>query len=257
MADLGFFSFERYPYDVLCGDIAAKLRGQDPGLAKTWWRLKADGVPTSIPWFVTEYGFSALGGQAEDDLPGGLVNADIAAQTLQLGGAGAFLFGYGPNRPYAHAQACAGNGELMLLEADDEGQARWPLPTFHGARLLTGDWAGAGGRLLPVIRPATEPSGSQIVAAYALRRTDGQVAVLLLNRDQRQARAVRFRLGGAPFSGPLTVAQYGADQFVWRPDGARGHPVRTLPPTRFRLKDGGAILRLPPYSITVVTAPSR
>ncbi len=251
LSDLGFFSFERYPYDVLCGDIDGKLRGQTPGLAKTWARLKADGVPASIPWFVTEYGFSALGGQAEDELPGGLVNADIAAQTLQLGGAGAFLFGYGPNRPYAHDNPCAGNGELMLLEADEQGQAQWALPTFHGARMLADDWAGAGGQMLSVRSPVKAPDGTLIVAAYAVKRTDGKLAVLLLNRDPVQARAVRLDLGVAAPVGPLLVTQYGPDQFVWRAGGARGHPARSLAPVRFKLASGGSILRLPPYSMTV------
>ncbi|HEX7757971.1 MAG TPA: discoidin domain-containing protein [Caulobacteraceae bacterium] len=255
-ADLGFFSFERYPYDVLCGDMAAKLRNQNRGLAQTWDRLKADGVPQSIPWFVTEYGFSAMGGQAEDDLPGGLVNADIAAQSLQLGAAGAFLFGYGPNRPYAHANPCAGNGELMLLEADDEGQARWALPTFHGAAMLTADWAGPGGRMLTAHSPVRAPDGTLIVAAYAVKRADGRVAVLLLNRDPGQARAVRLDVAGSAATGPLAVTQYGPDQYLWRPAGTRGQPARTRPPTRYTLPNTGAILRLPPYSVTVVEVPA-
>ena len=255
LADLGFFSFERYPYDVLCGALDAKLRDQTRGLARTMARLKADGVPPAIPWIVTEYGFSALGGQAEDDLPGALVNADIAAQTLQLGGGGAFLFGYGPNRPYAHGNPCAGNGELMVLEADEEGQARSALPSFYGARMVSDDWAGPGGRMLGVHSPVKAADGSLVVVAYALTRTDGKVAVLLLNRDPGQARAVRLRLGGAAPRGSLALVQYGAGQFRWRPDGARGRPAKSEPPVRTELEDGGAMIRLPPYSITVAIMP--
>jgi len=251
LGDLRFFTFERYPYDQLCGAIDAKLRRQTRGLADIFRRLKADGVPPTIPWIVSEYGFSAFGGAAEDDLPGALVNADIAAGTLSLGGHGAFLFGYNPNRPWQHGDACVGNGELMILEADADGQARWPLPTFHGARMLTGDWAGQGGRMLAAHSPLAAADGGAAVAAYALRRGDGSVAVLLLNRDPATSHAVRLAFGGVAPRGPVQVVQYGPAQYRWAPGGVGGHPARDLPPARFTLRNGGEILRLPAWSLTV------
>ncbi|MGA0599090.1 hypothetical protein ACO2Q3_00125 [Caulobacter sp. KR2-114] len=251
LSDLGFFTFERYPYDQLCGDIGARLRRQTRGLADTFARLKADGVPADIPWIVSEYGFSAFGGAAEDDLPGALVNAEIAAETLSLGGQGAFLFGYNPNRPWQHGEACVGNGELMILEADEDGQATWALPAFQGARMLSQDWAGPGGRLLPAHSPVLAADGTLAVAAYALRRPDGSVAVLLLNRGPATEHPVRLAFAGAPPGGAVQVVQYGPGQYRWRADGVRGHPSRDQPPVRFVLPSGRDILRLPAYSLTV------
>ncbi len=143
----------------------------------------------------------------------------------------------------------------MLLEADEEGQARSALPSFYGGRMVSDDWAGPGGRMLGVHSPVKAADGSLVVAAYALARTDGKVAVLLLNRDPGQARAVRLRLGGAAPRGSLALVQYGAGQFRWRPDGARGRPAKSEPPVRTKLEDGGAMIRLPPYSITVAIMP--
>lgn len=253
LGDLGFFTFERYPYDQLCGAIDAKLRLQTQGLARTFARLKADGVPQSIPWIISEYGFSAFGGAAEDDLPGALVNADIAAGALNQGGGGAFLFGYNPNRPWQHGDACVGNGELMILEGDEDSQAKWALPTFHAAVMLTRDWAGTGGRMLAAHSPLVDGDGALSVAAYAVRRDDGTVSVLLLNRDPATEHQVRLSFGGAAPEGPLDVVQYGPGQYRWSADGVRGHPSKDEPPMRFTLASGVEILRLPAYSLTVAS----
>ena len=65
--------------------------------------------------------------------------------------------------------------------------------------------------------------------------------------------------GGVPevMSGMMNVAQYSGDQYVWDPeDGpdAHGRPAKNLPPLReTRNAEEGAVLDLPPNSITVVT----
>ena len=107
-------------------------------------RLRQDEVPPETPLIITEYGYSAYGAQAEVGVTAALLNADIAAHFLQAGGHGAYLFGYPPSRPYASGHACAGQGNMMLFESDGRGQARAPMPTFFGARMLTQDWAGPG-----------------------------------------------------------------------------------------------------------------
>jgi hypothetical protein len=257
LSDLGFFSFERYPIDDLCGAVDTKLRQQTANLATIMARLRDDRVPTRVPWFITEYGISAFGGQAEVEMPAALVNADIAAQFVSLGGAGADLFGYGPNLPFHHGAACSGNGELMLLEAGEDGRARWALPTFWGAQLLTQDWAGAGegvDSVFPVLSDVRDRQRRQVVAAYALARSDGRLSVLLINRDAASAHVVRLSLkgGGAP-AGAASVVQYGSAQYAWRADGLNGHPLRSDPPRRFGLAGAASELALPPYSLTVIT----
>ncbi|HWA63869.1 MAG TPA: discoidin domain-containing protein [Caulobacteraceae bacterium] len=252
LSELGFFSFERYPLENLCGDLGPRLRRASAGLDAIARRLDHDGVPRSIPWFVTEYGLSPYAGEAEVELPGALANADIPARWLTLGGQGAFLFGYGPGRPYGHGQKpCAGDGELMTWVADRDGAARWPLPTFQAARLVTQDWAGPQGtdETFRVLGDA-----DATVVAYALKRADGRLAMMLLNRDGRAAHAVSFAVRGpdgtAPLAGRLSGRQYSAAQFAWRAAGLDGHPTRSEPPAPIAAGDGRLVL--PPYSITVV-----
>src|SRR5262249_21147732 len=77
LAGLGFFWSERYRTDTLCEPLGPKLSAATTGLAKIARRLREDdAVPQAIPWYVTEYGASAFGGEGEVDLPGALANAD-------------------------------------------------------------------------------------------------------------------------------------------------------------------------------------
>ncbi len=93
------------------------------------------------------------------------------------------------------------------------------------------------------------------MTAYAVHRPDGQWAVLLLNKDPKQAQTlrVRFKDGNRVtfFTGPAAVSQYSSAQYRWHPKGKNGYPSRDLPPAHF-VRDGNAPLRLPPYSLTVV-----
>jgi hypothetical protein len=141
----------------------------------------------------------------------------------------------------------------MILEGDEDSQAKWALPTFHGATMLTRDWAGQGGRMLAAQSPVLAADRTPTVAAYAVRRDDGTVSVLLLNRDPVTEHPVRLAFGGAAPRGPVQVVQYGPTQYRWLADGVRGHPAKTEPPVRFSLGSGGEILRLPAYSLTVAS----
>ncbi|HJP69076.1 MAG TPA: discoidin domain-containing protein, partial [Sphingomicrobium sp.] len=126
--DLDFFTFEYYPYDTPCGNIDEKLVGAADILRNDLTRLRQDGVPTSIPWVITEYGFSAFSGRAEVELPGALFDAGMLARFFAAGGSAAYLLGYGPDRLYPPDQGCAGYGELMLFGQNRNGQATWPTP---------------------------------------------------------------------------------------------------------------------------------
>jgi hypothetical protein len=258
-ADLGFFSFEQYSFDVLCGPLERKLLAEDGILRGEVGALRTAGVPSTIPWVITEYGFSAFSGRAEVELPSALFNADLVAQFLTLGGHGAYLLGYGPDRMFKPDQACAGYGELMLFGENHFGQTVWPTPSFWGANLLAKDWAQPGDSPHDLYRASVQLAGSDSqdwVVAYPVKRPDGRLAILLINRDPVHAHQVRLALrlkASAPLvypSGPFDIVQYGPAQYLWRAAGSAGHPIRNEPPLRFSLPTG--LASLPPYSITVV-----
>jgi hypothetical protein len=118
-----------------------------------------------------------------------------------------------------------------------------PGDGLHGVYAASSDVADAGGRA--------------IVTAYAVKRPDGQWSTLLVNKDPKVARSVRvaFRDGEAErsFSGPVTRITFGADQYVWHPNGPDGRARPDGPPLERRELGGkGATYRLPAASITVL-----
>ena len=261
LADLGFFSFERYPYDDMCGDIGAKLRRQSQMLGDLMARLRQEEVPQDIPWIITEYGFSAYSGRAMVELPSALLDADMVAGFLAAGGDGAYMFGYGPNVPVNQHLACAGFGNMMLQIADRDGQAEQPMPAYYFARMLTRDWAQPTNqrhRIFPVrVSDASrQPKGGAAVTAYAVMRPDGQLSVMMVNRDAVRPASVHLRLAGRGFSrdlkGRLSRIQYSPANYRWAPRGEVGRPSRNLPPFRRALKSGHGAIILPPYSLTIV-----
>jgi hypothetical protein len=258
MGDLNFFSFERYPFDDICGDMPALLQRQTAMMRKDLARLKADEVPASIPWLITEYGFSAFAGRAEVELPSALLHADMLGAFLTEGGAGAYLFGYGPNDLVNQHLACAGEGNLMLYEADASGAARWPMPAYWGARLEVGPWAQRGHGLNSLYRAAwtaKEGKDSAAVVAYALKRPDGRWSVMLLNRDAHRPASVRLAFAsGLKPGGPLEGWRYSPRDYGW--DAAKARPSRDRPPEAFT-PIAGRPLELPPLSMTVIRGVGR
>jgi hypothetical protein len=256
---LGFFSFERYPFDDICGDIGDKLMDQTRMMKALFQRFANDEVPVDTPWIISEYGFSAYSGRAMVEMPSALLNADIVGQFLTLGGDAAYLFGYGPNVPINQHLACAGYGNMMLWQADAKGAAKAPMPAYWAARMMTQDWAQPGGgehALWPAATSETDAKGRPYVTAYALRRPDGRLGLMLVNRDGHHAHAVRLGFqtasGWRGATGPAQGVQYSPKQYAWKPDGPKGRPSRNLPPERLTLKDAGQVVNLPAFSLTVV-----
>ncbi len=194
------------------------------------------------------------------EMPGALLNAEIAAQFLTLGGTTAYLYGYEPNETIQEVADCPTWGNLTLWLSGKDLRARQPLPTYYGARLLTQQWAQPGSGLPhQVYRAASNVRsllGLPLVTAYAVHRPDGQWAVLLLNKDPNTSHqvTVRFQSTGKPahvrFFGPCDLYQYSAAQYIWHPNGPHGYAAPDLPPSH-RVSAERNIL-LPPFSLTVV-----
>jgi hypothetical protein len=256
---LQFFSFEWYPFDNVCGDPGQQLLREPDLLAGVLERQAQAGLPRGLPKLITEYGYSAFAGQAEVDLPGALLNADLVGQFLSLGGAGAYLYGYEPDALIRESARCNAWGNLTLFLSNFDRQIRYRMPTYYSARLLARYWVEPGdGRHLvyPVNTAPRDTAGRPIVTAYALRRPDGRVALVLVNKDPARAFAVRVELsragGSVPVAGGLDTRQLSPARYVWHPRGQRGYPQPDLPPLAGVVAPGAPpILDLPPYSLTV------
>jgi hypothetical protein len=266
---LDFFSFEWYPFDDVCGDPAAALaRNPDMLTAILSKQVKA-GLPKNIPRIITEYGYSPFAGQVEVELPGAMIDVESAAHFLALGGQVSYFYGLEPNWVFREDEGrkCDSYGNLMLFQFFDDWQIR-PVAAFHAVRMLNTQWAQPGTGRHEVFAAGSDLRNAkkqQLVTAYAVRRPDGRMAILLLNKDPRCSLTVNLRLArnaaARPLAGDLDIVQYSAEQYAWRSDKSRhngGSPTRNDPPVEWELdSSAGAVVTLPPYSITVVRTQER
>lgn len=247
-----FFSFELFPFDNLCGSVPEKLLRRSAVMDTIFQRLKDDGVPRSIPWVVTEYGFSAFAGRAMVEMPSALLNADMIADFLGRGGSAAYLYGYPPDELLDQDRPCSGKGNMMLWEMDEHGTPRWAMPSFYAAQMINPAWAGPGSNtLFQATTTLKDGRGRALVTAYPLLRADGTWSLLIVNRGTADVTAkVAFKGIAALGHGPLRVLQYSERQYAW--DAKLGHPSLDLPPEEKTVPSWKTDLALPRLSLTVV-----
>src|ERR1700730_1036513 len=133
-----FFSFEFYPFDNICADAAPQLLQTPKRLGEMITSLRADGVPTAIPWLMTEYGYSVFAGRHEVDIESALFNADTVGTFLTLGASKPYLYGYEPN--YLEDELKCSWGNLMMLQMKSNSDELNHLSGYHAAQLITKEW---------------------------------------------------------------------------------------------------------------------
>lgn len=262
LGELSFFSFEWYPFDDPCLPSGPLLQRSASTLHAVLSRQYADGLPRGLPVYVTEYGYSAFAGQPEADRAGALLNADVVGQLLTDGASAAFVYGYEPDTLMTELPRCHSWGNLALLQSTADRRILGPLATYYAARLLTQTWTQPGDAVHQVYPVAvTPPPGTPPgrLGAYAVRRPDGRLALLLLNKDPAAAArvtiAVQHGRTTAPLTGPLDAYLFGPGQYVWHARGAHGYPAPDRPPAHFTA-DAARLDPLPPYSISVLRGPA-
>ncbi len=182
---LGFFSYEYFPFDNVCGSPSIKLRDQALQMRDLYKRLGGDGVPNTIPWYITEIGYSAFGGAPLVQMPSALVTADIYGDALRRGGAAVFAYGLTPADLIKGQARYAGQGNLMFWAADGRGRAAYPMPSLRALNLLSNDWA-AGASHQELYRSTSafkDARGRTMISSYALRNRDRRWSMLLVNRS--------------------------------------------------------------------------
>ncbi len=251
-----FFSFEYYPFDNICADTGPQLLEVPARLTPMIYSLRRDGVPTQIPWFMTEYGYSVFAGRHEVDLEGALFAADTVGCFLTLGGNKAYLYGYEPNHLIDELKCSWGN--LMILQLDPKSDKLNRLSPYYAAQLVAKEWMQPTAdvhEIYPV--NFKQNNSSSRVTAYAVRRPDNQWALLAINKHPTSAAqfTVGFKRSGSQpmlgFTGQVEIVQFTRQQYEWHDDGPNGYPSRSLPPVHF-VQNAAKFYELPPFSISVI-----
>ncbi len=259
LGELAFFSFEHYPLDP--GRIAwSSLYDEARWVTHIMQVWREDGVPPSVPLFITESNISPQYSEAYPDLWGGLWLADYVGAFLAGGGNAVYYFHYLPMEPGPGHNGSPGT--FNFFSADKELKVRQPLAQYFASQLIALEWLQPGNgehRLFSASGDATDGAGHALVTAYPLVRPDGQWAVLLVNKDQENEHrlAVHFedpvhhRAGG--FAGRVTAVTFGRAEYQWHPDVDGGSANPDGPPTTTTVNaDPGTLFRLPPASVTVL-----
>ena len=184
MNDFAFFSFEHYPYDP-CRVPWGTLY-DEPDLVKhimqTW---REDGIPASVPMFITESNLSSGASETYMDLFAGLWLADYIGSFLNAGGNGIYYFHY---LPLLMEHGCNDSeGTFGMFTVGKGYEILQPLAQFFTSQLINLEWVQPGAdehQVFSAKGDVDDGAGHALVTAYALKRPDGQWSLMIVNRDQ-------------------------------------------------------------------------
>ncbi len=248
--DFTFFSFEHYPYQDKPTYSWADLY-PEPGyvshIVQVW---KDNGLPPNIPFFMTEGNIG--GGAGPSSVKSALWLADYVGSMMTVGAGATYFFHYMPYPGHF-------GGFLML---DENYNLKGYPPQYLATQLITKEWVqpvDAPHKLFKVSSDVTDAAGTLLVTAYAVERPDGQWSVMLVNRDQYNEHAVKVVFNDSEtrrdrhFSGQVDRITFGSAEYLWHPEGERGHADPDGPPSNSKVIGGAETLyKLPMASITVL-----
>ncbi|MGA2533609.1 MAG: discoidin domain-containing protein [Candidatus Aminicenantales bacterium] len=257
--DFAFLSFEHYPYDP-CRTTWSDLYAEPELITHIMQVWRDDGLPADVPMFVTEVNLSWQTGETFVDIMGGLWFADYTGAFLAGGGDASYFFHYVPSPLHAGCNDSWGSFGLFNVDADFRVKGRFAQ--YFASRLLTREWAqpvDATHRVFRASSDVRDAAGNILVTAYALERPDGAWSLLLINKDREKAHAVRIALHEANgkndrfLSGSVDLVSFGAAQYEWHADGARGYADPDGPAVRTNVTgEAKTEYLLPKASITVI-----
>jgi hypothetical protein len=220
MSDLGFFSFEHYPYEP-CRISWASLYEEPELISHIMQVWRDDGLPPGLPIYLTESNLSSSISETAQDIWGGLWLADYIGAYLSAGGNQVYFFHYLPLKMERGCNDSAGTFGMFKVGADY--QIEQPLSQYFASRMINREWLEPTGEhtLYPASSDVGDGDGHSLVTAYAVRRPDGQWSVMMVNKDQHAAHKVGVVFekdgGQVSFSGPVHEAVFGSEQYHWSP----------------------------------------
>jgi hypothetical protein len=259
LSDLAFFSFEHYPMEP--GKIQWSSLYDEANfvmqIMKVW---RADGVPANVPLFITESNISWQSSEAFVDGWGALWLADYIGAFLSGGGDAVYYFHY---LPEGLSRGHNGSlGTFGFFSADRDLKIRQPLSQYFASQLINLEWVQPGDglhKLFPAVSDVGDGAGHVLVTSYAVKRPDGQWALLIINKDQENAHTVGISFDDTEkgtagfFAGPVSVTTFGKDQYRWHPDLNGGTADPDGPAVKSTIKgEPGTKFSLPAASVTAI-----
>ena len=259
LQDLSFMSFEHYPFEP-CKIQWSNLY-DEPGLISHILQVwRDDGLPPNVPMFITELNIAWNSGESFVDNFGSLWLADFVGSFLAAGGNGLYYFHYLPERL---DRGCGNSvGTFGMFNVDKSDQIKQPVSQYFASRLINLEWVQPGNgkhQVFPASSDVVDTIGHALVTAYAVRRPDGQWALMIINKDQENSLSIRLAFHDASsnsdslFAGPVDMITFGSAQYHWNPEPKGGAANPDGPPAKSQITAGPTTtFTLPKASVTVL-----
>jgi F5/8 type C domain len=178
---IAFISTELYPVENLCAPPVAMLDEAASSPKKMTERFSEDGA-SEFSAVITEYGLSPYGGKALLGVTSALADAEILGNSLSQGVLRMYIYGTSPTLAVRGERRCAGWGNLNLWKSDRRGHIRSGSILLRVFKALRDRWSNPNDAQEELLAVAGAPAG---IDAFALRREDGSVSIMLVNRTAK------------------------------------------------------------------------
>src|SRR5947209_11537560 len=198
------------------------------------WR--DDGVPKEVPLMVTENHLAASLTGPMTTIFAALWLADNVGSFFEGGGA---AFYHSPIQPQGVQETCLGWSSWSNFVSDENYNINGYTSPYFAAHMINLEWVqhhSGVHHMFPSSTDIKDAEGNVLVTSYAVRRPDENWSLMLVNRDETNAHAVRVQFEdsksrkAATFSGPVTLVTFGSEQYVWINDGPNSHADPDHPP---------------------------
>jgi hypothetical protein len=257
--DLAFVSFEHYPFEPC--DITWKSLYKEPQLMKHILQVwRDDGVPKDVPLMVTENHLAAGLTGPMTTIFAALWLADNVGSFFEGGGA---AFYHSPVQPQGIRNTCLGWSSWSNFVSNEHYDIKGYTSPYFAAHMINLEWvqhrAGVH-QMFPSSIDVKDGGGNALITSYAVHRPDGNWSLMLVNRDEDNGHTIRVvfenfskKPSTSSFGGPVTVATFGSEQYVWINDGPNSHADPDGPPLA-SVTTGGpqTVFTLPKASVTVL-----
>lgn len=254
--DLTFASFEIYPYEACTMKWDDLYRNRDL-TRKTLQAFRDDGLPDDIPLMNTESNLSGSLSLYMSDIFSALWLADNVGSFFAEGGA---LYIHSPIEPSTAQHGCQGWAIWGNALLDHNKKFIGYTAFYHAGRMINNEWVTHHSgihHLHPVDAEIEDSAGNALVTSYAVRRPDGDWALLLINKDRNNAHPIRIEFENdgkvSNFDGPVRMVTFGSEQYVWHGSDSTAHADPNLPPVESSITAAPqTVFTLPKASVTVL-----